>query len=149
MKSRSRGCPATPARAAVFGLGLCLFLSGPAAAQGTDGLPARGDTTVVSSISPQVRIPGLKSPTTAFLWSFLGTAVPAAVGAWDVYRAESSDSWIPGIMLVGGLAIGPSLGHFYADRPGRAWVGIGIRLVAGAGIALAGLAATAEGYDHQ
>jgi hypothetical protein len=66
------------------------------------------------------------------LWSLIGTAVPALAGSYDAYRAESSDSDVAGIVLVGALLIGPSLGHFYADRPRRAFVGIGIRTVTAA-----------------
>ena len=94
-------------------------------------------------------IPGLKSGTSAFLWSFLGTAVPVLGGAWDVYRENSSDSVVPGIMVVGGLLFGPSLGHFYAGRPGPALVGIGIRTVAGLGVAVAAAEQLGEGTDYQ
>jgi hypothetical protein len=104
----------------------------------------QGDSTVVPIESAGAPIPDLKSGTTAFLWSFLGTAVPAVPAAlltWDA----SGDSPLPGIVLVGALLIGPSLGHFYAARPGRAFAGIGIRALGGVGVALGGLAATSEG----
>jgi len=94
-------------------------------------------------------IPGLKSGMTAFLWSFLGTAVPAGAGAYDVFRSGSSDSIVPGIVLVAALLFGPSLGHFYADRPGPALVGIGIRTVAGLGVAVAAAEQLGEGTDYQ
>jgi hypothetical protein len=95
--------------------------------------------------------PGLKSGSTAFWWSFLSTAVPASVGAWDVFRSGSSDSVVPGIMLVAAALFGPSVGHFYADRPGPAFIGIGIRSVAGLGIAIAAAEQLGEGteYTHE
>jgi hypothetical protein len=52
---------------------------------------------------------------------------------------------VAAIVLVGALVIGPSLGHFYAARPGPALAGIGIRLLAGAAVAVGGLAETSEG----
>jgi hypothetical protein len=70
------------------------------------------------------------------MWSLLGTAVPAIPAGYDVYRTDSSDSDLAAAVLVGALLIGPSLGHFYAARPRRALLGIGIRaLAAGAGTA--------------
>jgi hypothetical protein len=112
-------------------------------------LIARGQEQPDGVPISMAEIPGLKSGMTAFLWSFLGTAVPTLVGAWDVYRENSSDSVVPGIMVVGGLLFGPSLGHFYADRPGPALVGIGIRTVAGLGVAVAAAEQLGEGTDYQ
>jgi hypothetical protein len=130
-------CVANLAGSVLFGLALVLPISEPARAQETAGSPLAADSTVVSSGSEEEATPEIKSGKTALLWSLLGTGVPAAVGAFDVYRANSSDSVVPGILLVGGLLIGPSLGHFYAGRPGRAWKGIGIRAVAGLGLTVA------------
>ena len=124
------------ARIFPFGLALCCLLSGPVGAQEPAGSPLRADSTAVSSGSDEEQISGMKSGTTALLWSVLGTAVPAVAGSYDVYRAGSSDSNVPVIVLVGALLIGPSLGHFYAARPGRVLLGIGIRaLTATAGAA--------------
>ena len=65
-----------------------------------------------------------KSSSSAFLWSLGGTLVP-----WAVIVAVSSDSSpAPALLATGGIVVGPSLGHFYAGRPGRAWKGVGIRL---------------------
>jgi len=55
---------------------------------------------------------------------------------------------VPGAAIVGALIIGPSLGHFYAARPGRAFLGIGIRTLAGVGIAAAFADELGEGTDH-
>lgn len=138
-----------PAGAVLVGLALCLLPCAPAGAQAPAGSSVRGDSTAVFPRSAEERTAGIKSGTTAFFWSFLGTAVPAVAGAYDVYRAGSSDSIVPGIALVGGLVIGPSLGHFYAGCPGRALVGLGIRTLAGAGIAAAALEHAGESTDYQ
>ncbi len=56
---------------------------------------------------------GLKSPERAFRHSALGTFVP-----------------LPTLILtVPGLIVGPSLGYFHAGMPGRAWSGIGLRVL--------------------
>lgn len=125
MSSRMGVRMAKSAGVFLFGLTLGCLLSERAGAQ---------EPAAVSSGSAEERIPGIKSGTTAFLWSFLGTALPAAAGSYDVYRANSSSSIVPGIVVVGALVLGPSLGHFYAARPGRALVGIEIRTLAGVGI---------------
>ena len=118
-----------------LGVTLCVLLSGSAAAQETAGSTLQADSTVVFSESAEVATPGLKSGTTAFLLSFLGTAVPVVAGALAL-DTESSDSPVAGIMVVGGFVIGPSLGHFYANRSGPALAGIGIRVVALAVVAV-------------
>jgi hypothetical protein len=105
-------------------------------------------SAVSSSAAEMAETPGLKSASTAFWFSFLSTAVPASVGAWDVFRSGSSDSVVPGIMLVAAGLFGPSVGHFYAGRPGPAWVGIGIRTVAGLGIAVAAAEQLGEGTEY-
>jgi hypothetical protein len=48
------------------------------------------------------------------------------------------------LTLLGALLVGPSLGHFYAGRPGRALLGVGLRTLALAGVT-AGVAATWNG----
>ncbi len=55
----------------------------------------------------------LKTESHAFKESFWGTVGP-----------------LPTIVFaVPGFVFGPSLGYFYAEKPGRAWVGIGIRTI--------------------
>src|SRR5689334_4211896 len=78
-------------------LGMCVVLvSGQAAAQ-EQGAPR-------------------KSGSTAFLWSFAGTAVP-----WVVAFGSSAElGAAPAALVTVGMLAGPSLGHFYAGRPGRA-----------------------------
>lgn len=86
--------------------------------------------------------PGFKSGTTALLWSLVGTMVPVGAGVLAAsLAAEGSNSPTPGLLLLGGLLVGPALGHFYAGRPGRAFAGIGIRTVTLAGL-LGGFAAS-------
>jgi TM2 domain-containing membrane protein YozV len=57
---------------------------------------------------------------------------------------DSDDHAAAGLTLLGSLLLGPSLGHFYAGRPGRALIGIGLRTLALAGVT-AGVAATWNG----
>jgi|GEM_PF-1075998 len=101
---------------------------------------APGDTLGYSGPADD-ETPGTKSETTALLLSFLGTATAGACAPL-VFESTSSDP--AAYVLVGALLIGPSLGHFYAGRPGPAFAGIGIRLLAGAAVAVGGLAASSE-----
>ena len=55
-----------------------IVVSGPAAAEETD---AAENSSVVSPGSADERNPGIKSGSTALLWSFLGTAVPVVAAA--------------------------------------------------------------------
>ena len=102
---------------------------------------APGDSTLGYSGPAEEETPGTKSETTALLLSFLGTATAGACAPL-VFESTSSDP--AAYVLVGALLIGPSLGHFYAGRPGPAFAGIGIRLLAGAAVAVGGLASTSE-----
>ena len=72
-------------------------------------------------------VPTRKSPTTAFELSLMSTVLPAGVGALTL------DSEAGGVAFLGGLVIGPSVGHFYAGQVGR---GVGTILLRGAGTAL-------------
>lgn len=90
----------------------------------------------------QNELPGLKSETTALGLSILGTVVP--FGFTLLTASEETTSIVPGLISLGGLLVGPSLGHFYAGRPGRALVGIGIRTAALVGLA-AGFGASWNG----
>lgn len=56
-----------------------------------------------------------KSPTVAFYTSFLGTAVPVLAGL----ALMQTPSEHGGTLIYAGLLAGPSVGHFYAGRPGR------------------------------
>jgi hypothetical protein len=85
-------------------------------------------------------LPGAKSGTTAFALSLLGTAMPIGA-ALAMSSNDLDDQLAAGLTILGALVLGPSLGHCYADRPGRALTGIGLRTLALAGIT-AGAAAT-------
>jgi hypothetical protein len=83
-----------------------------------------------------------KSERTALQYSLLGTMVPIGAGTFLV-----GDGAGAGVVL-GAAVIGPSLGHFYAARPARAAIGIGIRSASVLGLALAiGSAWENEGTD--
>ena len=124
------------------GVGLALFLSDRAGAQPIGEPPVRADSTLASAGSDLEELPGIKSETSALLFSVLGTATAAACAPLVF---ESNGTEAAGFVLVGALILGPSLGHFYAERPGPAFAGIGIRLLAGAGVAYGALAEGSDG----
>ncbi len=79
--------------------------------------------------------PELKSGSSALLYSLLGTALPVGVGLAAATGNEGPNaSPAPGLLVFSGAIFGPSLGHFYAGRPGRALGGIGLRVLGGAGM---------------
>jgi hypothetical protein len=81
-----------------------------------------------------------KNPSSAFWWSFAGTAVPIA--AMAVGAAGGGDL---GQIGLAGLLVGPSLGYFYGGLAWRGLLGIGIRGLC-AGIILAEGWALAEEF---
>jgi hypothetical protein len=123
------------------GVGLALALSDRATAQAIGGPPAQGDSTFASAGSDLEELPGIRSETSALLLSALGTATAAACAPLVF---ESNGPEVAGFVLVGALILGPSLGHFYAERPGPAVAGIAIRLLAGAGVAFGALTEGSE-----
>lgn len=79
--------------------------------------------------------PEPKSLAMALQWSLYGTLVPVAAGG-GLLIAKPNDPEAFGLAaVVGGLVIGPALGHFYAGRPGRAIAGVGLRTALGVGAA--------------
>lgn len=77
------------------------------------------------------RAPAPKSPTLALALSAAGTIVPAAIGYLTLTTGDSKDGEL--VLFAAGLYAGPSIGHFYANRPGPAVRGLIIRgLVVGA-----------------
>lgn len=80
-----------------------------------------------------------KSGRTAFLSSFLATGILG--GAAMIVKTSTGDQdhqAALGTTTALGIAAylaGPSIGHFYAGRTHRAWVGIGIRGLVGLGFA--------------
>lgn len=123
------------------GVGLALVLSDRAAAQPIGEDPARGDSVAFAG-SDLEELPGIKSERSALLISVLATATAAGCAPLVF---ESNGPEAAGFVLVGALVLGPSLGHFYAERPGPAFLGIGIRLLAGAGVAIGALTEGSEG----
>lgn len=67
-----------------------------------------------------------RSPGTAFGASLAATVVPVAIGV-----AGYTDN--PGILIAGGIVLGPSVGHMYAGRPMRGLLTAALR--AGLGFA--------------
>jgi len=78
----------------------------------------------------------MRSGTTAFLHSFGGTAIPIAMGVFASTRNQDSGG-AGGFLVVSGYLFGPSMGHFYAGRSGRAFKGVGIRIASLVGVAAA------------
>ncbi|HKQ19665.1 MAG TPA: hypothetical protein VJW75_07965 [Candidatus Eisenbacteria bacterium] len=81
----------------------------------------------------------MKYGNTAFGYSLLGTALPCVASA--VLLSNDNVRTGPGLLpTAAGYLAGPSLGHFYAGRPKRAWLGIGVRsasaLAFGIGLAI-------------
>lgn len=75
--------------------------------------------------------PGMKSESTATTYSIGGTVVPMLAGAAvaSVDNRDTGDG-AAAVLILGGYITGPSAGHFYAGRPGRALLGVGIRSAA-------------------
>ena len=82
--------------------------------------------------------PGVKSESKALLYSLAGTVVPVGAGiAMAGSNADGADDGAAAAVFCAGLIAGPSLGHFYAGRPKRALIGVGIRTVCVLGMAIA------------
>ncbi len=91
------------------------------AVAGGDGVS--GIKSVTPGTSPRER-----SELTAFLYSSMGTGI---FGGAAVLAAGSNTADAPvAALFLTAYMLGPSIGHFYAGRAGRAFVGIGIRGVA-------------------
>lgn len=112
----------------------------------TIGAPAygsalRGDRLATSDLPYEVArstsAAGATPPGRALLYSFLGTAIPVGIGtATALGKNELSAG---ALVALGGGVVGPSLGHFYAHRSGRAIRGI---LIRGAAAGIGGVALT-------
>lgn len=72
------------------------------------------DAPAENPLNPRVRYEylGGKSTGTALAWSGLGTLAPIALGL--SLATVSDDANVPFILVSSGLAVGPSLGEFYA-----------------------------------
>ncbi|HEV2669798.1 MAG TPA: hypothetical protein VGU74_01800 [Gemmatimonadales bacterium] len=86
-----------------------------------------------------VGAPATKSPSTAFVLSFASTAAPMLTG-YAMGVGGTDAGW--GVFL-GGLVIGPSVGHFYVGEVGRGLATVALR---GAGTVI-GLYAIAPCFD--
>ncbi len=67
-----------------------------------------------------------KSPGVAFLWSLGATAIPPLLGG------ALTDGTLEGILIVSGITLGPSAGHFYAKRYSRGLLTSALRIGLGA-----------------
>ncbi|HYR53042.1 MAG TPA: hypothetical protein VET83_10575 [Candidatus Dormibacteraeota bacterium] len=137
-------------RAGLLAALACLPLLWPVLARaGAPGWEAAGtETTELWAARSTVGAgePGSRSASKAFLFSFLGTAVPIGVGSAIASSGEINlDDAGPTSLVLGGFVVGPSLGHFYAGKSGRALAGIGIRTAAILGMAVS----VGESWDHQ
>jgi hypothetical protein len=96
-------------------------------------------TTLTSSASCASGLepldPADKSPEKAVRSSLLATVIPVAAGGamlWAGLKSEGNYEILTGVGAVTGVlgvAVGPSVGHAYAERPGRGAAGVGLRLV--------------------
>ena len=100
---------------------------------------AHATSSIPDSLTPS---PPAKSETVAYGWALCGTLIPSAVGATLIGANQDRHTGyataIGPILLVSGLAIGPSSGQFYAGSTGKGALGVLIRLSAGLGIFFAG-----------
>jgi hypothetical protein len=113
----------------------------PASAQEVPADSVRADAparyVLPDSLAEKYLDVGLRSPRTAFLLSLANTAVPILLGS----GLADTDGSLPGTLVLYGIFVGPSVGHFYG-RTGRGISGIlqrggGTVITAiGAGIAL-------------
>ena len=102
--------------------------------------PSESADSISAAAGPAIAPAGMKSPGRAFLYSFFGTAVPVGIGGGTALGKNELSAGA--LVAIGGGVVGPSLGHFYAQRYGRAIRGIVVRGAA-AGIA-AGVAVSSS-----
>jgi len=93
--------------------------------------PPPATAPVVTSNEPA---PGRVSEGTALWLSVAGTAVPIVAGIEIAnFDRGTRTPAATTVLSLAGVLVGPSIGHFYARRPGRAVAGVGIRTLALAG----------------
>jgi len=87
--------------------------------------------------------------------SLLGTVVPIGVGLAMMAAAgnegpdgNAAAGEVGGLSFTGGLVVGPSLGYFHIGQSGRAWRGVGLRVL-GLGAAVAAAAASWDCYGNE
>ena len=114
------------------------------------GVLALADSSAASASSPSTG--RAKSGLSAFMASFLATA--ALGGAAFVVQANTGDQdhqsalGTTAALGITAYLAGPSIGHFYAGRPRRAWVGIGARGLIGLGFTATLVTLIDEGSDN-
>jgi hypothetical protein len=117
----------------------------------TSATAGGGGTSSVTSASPG-STSYEKSERTAFLGSLLTTAVlgGAAILVKTSTGDENSQSDLGTTTALGIAAYlaGPSIGHFYAGRPRRAWAGIGVRGLIGIGFTAVGASTIDEDSNN-
>ncbi len=111
--------------------------------------PDTSNAPAENPLNPRVRYvyQGEKSAGAALAWSGLGTLAPIALGL--SLASMSDDATLPFFLVSGGLALGPSLGEFYAASAYRGLLGIGLRMAGGfAFFYVAAKSAPGSGYGH-
>jgi len=92
----------------------------------------------------------------AFGRSLLGTLIPVGLG-WAMMASAYDNSGLDentaagtvgALSFTAGLLVGPSLGYFYAGQSGRAWRGVGLRVL-GLGAAVVAAAASWDCYGDE
>lgn len=122
----------------------------------TAGIVALADTGAAQDRTPTSAepefAPHMKSGRTAFLSSLLATGVLGGA-AWVVKTSTGDQNHQAALGTAAALGItaylvGPSVGHFYAVRARRAWMGIGVRTLIGLGFGATLVTLVDEGSDN-
>lgn len=69
----------------------------------------------------------MKSGAAAFLWSLGATVAPVALGYRLALDGTSNEGGL--LLMTGGMVLGPSVGHWYAEQAGRGWITVGLRFL--------------------
>lgn len=121
----------------LLGLAFCCLGTHLAEAQGQEESKQEISENFEFMIPAQATPPEIKSPQAALMMSLLGTVVPMALTAGTLFGESDgpNDGQTEALIFLGAVVVGPSLGHFYAGRPGRAFSGMGWRVVGIGGLA--------------
>ena len=117
----------------------------------TSATAGGGGAPGVTSASPR-STSHERSGGTAFLSSFLATGILG--GAAVIVKTSTGDQdhqsalGTTAALGIAAYLAGPSIGHFYAGRTRRAWVGIGVRGLVGLGFAATLATLIDEGSDN-
>lgn len=101
---------------------------------GADGALAPAHTKKRCTVAPA---DSLKSPRRAVLYSLGATVLPIGAGTLLANAGNGSNDLAAFTLIMGGIIVGPSAGHFYADNRRRAWMGVGLR-AAGSAVMISG-----------